>query len=542
MLSDIKYRKQCLIGLTFFVTEFAWAVDFYHLDSNQLSIPLVKAGDTFYSNVRIEVGDVLSVGTNELARGYDVYDIATGKLSIPLVTVGSNFYKNVTITVKSILGLEAISPTPYTVGNTVCTSVATSNGVVACLIKGTLNGQDFEYALGTSGAVLDLNQDKNSDLILSSNWNVKNSTASKVDFYLGSGNGVDFVSHTPQIVGGEASAVFTRNILTGDFNGDGIDDFYLADATEIASNSSGFPFNGTSQYVYLSKGGGHVKTPLGIGSKTVHGAAAGVESTDGFSLLLNSPWNDRVTSPNIFNIVNVASDNKITTRKIELHSPGTYNPYATYIAAIDIDRSGRKDLVKFTYTNEDIQILRNDGRGNFVVTKTLAHWTKESHQVENLVITDLNNDGYEDMVVMYIDRTGQTKWYTNASTLRVLINDKKGGFIDSTEQWLGAEYQRYVGGFFDFYSIDANADGHMDIAFTTQIFSEEIQYPNVTTKLIVLKNTGNRFQKIEFPNLTWIDTLKPDQWMPASLVPLKGSEGPGVLLSKNGFLYTVKFK
>ena len=542
IISHLEFLKKCLFGLALIGAHAAWAVDVYQPSTNQLTIPMVKAGEAYYANVRIEVGDIISIGGTEISRAYDLYDFATGHLNIPLVVVGANFYKNVTITVKNILSVEATSPTPFTVGSTVCKTLETSNGLMACVVKNTLNGQEFIYPLATAGATLDLNQDKNSDLILSQTWNVKNSFASKLDFFLGVGNGVDYVSHSPQVVNGEASAIFTRNILTGDFNGDGVDDFYLADATEIASDPSGFPFNGTEQYVYLSKGGGYVKTPLEIGSKTVHGAASGLKSNDGFSLLLNTPWNDRVTSTNIFNVVNVNTDNKIVAKKFELHSPGSYNPYSTYIAAIDIGKTGRKDLVKFTYTNEEIQILRNDGKGNFVLSKTMSHWTKESHQVENVAVADFNNDGYEDLLVMYIDRTGQTKWNTNASTLRVLINDRNGGFIDATSDWLGAEYQRYIGGFFDFYALDVNSDGLIDIAFTTQVFSDDIQYPNVTTKLIVLKNTGSRFQKTEFSNLTWIETLKQDQWMPASIVPLKGNVGPGAMFAKNGVLYTVKFK
>ena len=84
------------------------AADTFDAATNILSISLVKAGDTFYADVKIKLGDVISLGSQTGAVGtYDTYDSSNRQLWIPEVGVGSKTYYNVVITVGDILFVGA---------------------------------------------------------------------------------------------------------------------------------------------------------------------------------------------------------------------------------------------------------------------------------------------------------------------------------------------------------------------------------------------------------------------------------------------------
>jgi hypothetical protein len=95
-----------LSAIGFFTS--AHAADTYDGSSNTLTIPLVKVSSTYYANVQITVGDVISVGNKDpSAPAYDVYNAANNQLTIPEVLVGTTTYYNVTITVGSVLSVGA---------------------------------------------------------------------------------------------------------------------------------------------------------------------------------------------------------------------------------------------------------------------------------------------------------------------------------------------------------------------------------------------------------------------------------------------------
>lgn len=96
----------------------AHAADTYNGSSNVLTIPLVQVGSTYYANVQITVGNVLSVGSKDAsAPAYDVYNATTNQLAIPEVLVGTTTYYNVTITVGSVLSVGASCTTAAQCGS-----------------------------------------------------------------------------------------------------------------------------------------------------------------------------------------------------------------------------------------------------------------------------------------------------------------------------------------------------------------------------------------------------------------------------------------
>ena len=73
----------------------SFAADSYDASTNTLTIPLVNVNNTYYSNVKILLGVVVSVGSKDAsAPAYDTYNAVTNQLTIPEVTVGSATYYN----------------------------------------------------------------------------------------------------------------------------------------------------------------------------------------------------------------------------------------------------------------------------------------------------------------------------------------------------------------------------------------------------------------------------------------------------------------
>ncbi len=85
----------------------AQAADTFDATHNILTIPLVVVGNTAYSNVRISVGAVLSIGAGSPTSSVDSFNPITNQLTIPSVTVGSLTYTNVVITIGAVLGIGA---------------------------------------------------------------------------------------------------------------------------------------------------------------------------------------------------------------------------------------------------------------------------------------------------------------------------------------------------------------------------------------------------------------------------------------------------
>jgi hypothetical protein len=90
----------------------SFAADTYSFTSNILTIPLVKVNSTYYANVQITLGEVLSVGSKDpSAPAYDTYNASNHQLNIPEVLVGGTSYYNVIITVGNVLGVGATCAT-----------------------------------------------------------------------------------------------------------------------------------------------------------------------------------------------------------------------------------------------------------------------------------------------------------------------------------------------------------------------------------------------------------------------------------------------
>ena len=98
-------KKLLASVILFFVIAQAWAVDTYNPTNGQLTIPTVVVGTNVYTNVVIQVGNILSVGSSPANGAIDSYNASNGQLTIPSVLVGALIYYNVTVTVGGVLSI-----------------------------------------------------------------------------------------------------------------------------------------------------------------------------------------------------------------------------------------------------------------------------------------------------------------------------------------------------------------------------------------------------------------------------------------------------
>ena len=81
----------------------AQAADSYNSTTGLLSVPLVKVGNVFYTDVNIQFS-LISVGVaSSTVLSYDSYNSDNNQLSIPIVYVGSQLYYNVVVTVGTVI-------------------------------------------------------------------------------------------------------------------------------------------------------------------------------------------------------------------------------------------------------------------------------------------------------------------------------------------------------------------------------------------------------------------------------------------------------
>jgi len=84
----------------------ALSADSFNPNTGVLSIARVAVGDTVYSDVKITIGEVVSIGTLT-DDSYDTYDSKTKRLTIPVVSAYGNKYYNVVVSAGNVLSVGA---------------------------------------------------------------------------------------------------------------------------------------------------------------------------------------------------------------------------------------------------------------------------------------------------------------------------------------------------------------------------------------------------------------------------------------------------
>ena len=101
-MSKLKYWL-AIVAAVFFNAQ---AADTYDTTNSFLTIPVVKVVETYYSNVKITLSSVVSVGSvSSSYLSYDTYIVDSNELAIPQVAVGSTTYYNVVVKVGEVLSV-----------------------------------------------------------------------------------------------------------------------------------------------------------------------------------------------------------------------------------------------------------------------------------------------------------------------------------------------------------------------------------------------------------------------------------------------------
>ena len=141
----MKLFKSLFVTLFAIVCVNSYAADSYDASSNTLTIPLVNVNNIYYSNVKINVGAVVSIGSKSSSTpAYDTYNAATNELTIPEVVVGSSTYYNVVITVGPILSVGASCATAAA-----CTPSTTTTASIYATPATYATAIQTNYAAGT---------------------------------------------------------------------------------------------------------------------------------------------------------------------------------------------------------------------------------------------------------------------------------------------------------------------------------------------------------------------------------------------------------
>ena len=204
-------KKYFLLWMMVAASWHAEAADTYDSSKSTLTIPLVKAGSTYYSDVEITLGKVVSVGTQSSnALSYDTYDSSTNQLTIPIVTSGSSTYYNVVVTVGKVLKTGSSCATAEACSST--SKVYYSPSPFATLVQ-------TSYSAGTLSAATSLTTRSR---YLISNASAQTSSASYMQ------------------IGSAYSATAGYGVETGTIGSDSTYNTYLQKLIQAVSDSSGY--------------------------------------------------------------------------------------------------------------------------------------------------------------------------------------------------------------------------------------------------------------------------------------------------------------
>ncbi len=231
-----------------------------------------------------------------------------------------------------------------------------------------------------------------------------------------------FVDGAPALFNGNVPGnVMTREIRVADFNGDGVDDAFIADHGYDLP-----PFPGEPNDLLLSGPTGF-STPTGDWSTVSdfsHSAAVGDIDGDGdIDIMVNN-----IGSQRPYFLINDGSGGfSLDTARLPAYFENIHP--STSVEFFDFDNDGDLDLFLgsgqlSTWTSV---VLVNDGEGDFTgseIAVPIAFGAPNDVVVDTAVI-DFNLDGWDDLVVSVTD-------YGGSRMIRFLENQGGTGFLDTT--------------------------------------------------------------------------------------------------------------
>lgn len=279
-------------------------------------------------------------------------------------------------------------------------------------------------------AVGDFNGDRISDILFAAFYYPIHDEAIPIRIVLGTAGG-GFREATSELFDGAIpGTIHPRQIAVGDFNGDGVDDIFIADhGTD--NNPRGAP-----NLLLLSDGNGKLVdrsftlpdnggfTPgTGYFGGFTHSVAAGDVNGDGhLDLYVGNISGTLNTPPHL--LINDGKGNfSIAENALE---PGVVNlwPKFTAVKFHDMNGDGSLDLILGGHAGSPNRIYWNDGTGNFAgAFVDLPAPAMDDFDALDLAVLDLNGDSLPDLAIL----VGY-----GGSYIQLLVNQGDGTFVDET--------------------------------------------------------------------------------------------------------------
>ena len=307
------------------------------------------------------------------------------------------------------------------------------------------------------------------------------------------------VEVSSEILVGNPKSVLTRNIILGDYDGNGHVDVFL--------NNHGtegiIPFPGETNQLLLNLDGKLVTSEFNLPTfyDFSHNGSSGDYNNDGYDdvFIINFGSAGLNADYVLFGSKQGFSSPLFLrgyTPEGETLVPGSYSNYASQMPAsvsIDIGQDGYDEMVgplKIQASDDTPQFIGISLKNTALAetTELGISWRGSSEGAHQARTADLNGDGYQDGVFLGFTEAGETLFQILLSSKDGII-DGNSGFGEDSGVFEASQ------GNLDFKLIDYDSDGDLDILFRS--WDEHWQPFGVG-----FQNDGNaQFTKIEFPLL-----------------------------------------
>lgn len=266
-----------------------------------------------------------------------------------------------------------------------------------------------------------------------------------------------FTDVSGEIVGGIPGVIHPREIITGDFNGDGLQDVFIADHGYDAD-----PFPGLPNRLLLTENGGlrfsEGNLP-GLVDYTHSTSTADIDGDGDLDIIVGNMYGENMYGPYIM-INDGAGNFSISTGSLPASVASTQNGHYTSQEFGDINGDGAPDLFMGSGSGYH-RILWNDGTGKFIDNNTIlpAAFGGQSQAVD-VDFFDVNGDGLMDILV-----NSYRYDFTGVGT-QLFVQQPDGTFIDEAAQRFGVSEENVPYWRQWNYLVDFDGDGDLDILST----------------------------------------------------------------------------